>query len=215
MYTDIKKTLSMNNINKYYDKISIFKTFKPKLEYDENNIYRIQYEPHKYEPYDPDKIYNLNSKNYVCIKPQLDGDYMNSEYMHDDQIDDLDKIFIQGKHDFEYLELYGLHDYSKYKGPLKLTPHPFIQKYEHNPGLFKPTLIDVINLLNTKITLEDLEYIERIYITTIPYPSNIISQCYDLNTKKHQALTKVYMVKTNKKRKIVDTSDENDSNDDE
>ncbi len=73
-------------------------------------------------------------------------------------------------------------------------------------GFFRPNIFEVITLLNTKITTEDLKTIERIYVTTEPHPSSKIYECFDPKKNKHRAKTTCYVITSHdqkfKKRKI-------------
>ena len=98
-----------------------------------------------------------------------------------DNLDELDKKFIETKTADKKLELYGLHTYGGYH------------------GFFRPDIYEAIGLLNDYITVDDLESIEKIYLTTEPHPNDNINNCFDYKKDRHRAKTVCYLFyKTNK-----------------
>jgi hypothetical protein len=103
----------------------------------------------------------------LCVKPEF-SDIANMGYLwSSEEAGSLPT-------DFEELQsgtIYGLHTYGGY------------------PVFFRPDLSEVICLLSTVISENTLESIETIYVTTIAHPAPDVSQCYDNNTDRHQAVT--------------------------
>jgi hypothetical protein len=110
-------------------------------------------------------------------------------------VDEIDSQFIKEKgQSFEKLDLYGLHTYGGYH------------------GFFRPDLKEVIHLLNEKISLTDLEDIDRIYVTTEPHPTDSIYDNLDREQDMHRAKTCAFIVRKKEtqlkglKRKITELS---------
>lgn len=63
-------------------------------------------------------------------------------------------------------------------------------------GFFRPDLDEVLRLffLHPELQRLDLNTVDRIYVTTNPYPSPDISHCYDKNEDRHKAKTRFAVV---------------------
>jgi hypothetical protein len=189
-YLDIKPFLSKEELNLYFDKIKPCKIHEVYVLI-ANGLYSVEKEPNKYTrmTYEEFKIYQQETKNqnkpniYIGKKTDINS-YM-YDFETEENLDEQDKKFLVNK-DLKPETLFGLHNYGGYY------------------GFFRPSLTEVIHMLNTKISVKDLEKIERIYVTTEAYPSDKIYECYDNVEDKHQAITSYFVVyKETKKRKEV------------
>jgi hypothetical protein len=167
-YLNLKHFLSHDDLMKYFDKIEIFREFNAGEEKEYDGYGKVTVTK-KGEP----KIMIGERKNL-----NLSDAYMwHFKKIEDDKLDEIDKKFIADQSSGEKIELYGLHTYGGYW------------------GFFRPDLTEVIHMLNTKISLDELNNIDRIYVSTIPYPSDNIYDCFDNKADKHRALTTCYIYK--------------------
>lgn len=95
------------------------------------------------------------------------------------ELDELDNKFLKTNVDAEGWikeEYYGLHPYEGYY------------------GIFRPKLLEIMTLISSKWSKEQIEKeVERIYVTTEPHPSG--RECYDVKADRHRAKTTIYIVK--------------------
>lgn len=154
--------------------------------------------------YDKLRAYKLFYKNNpstdkplirLCQKAEIAGvGYLFSvEELDEKELDKIDKQFKSLEGYGKKLELYGFHTYGGYY------------------GFFRPDFTEVIHLLNTVVSLRDLDNIDRIYVTTEPHPSGDVRECYDYKKDKHKACTTCYVYyKAQRKRKLGDTDQNHD-----
>jgi hypothetical protein len=187
-YVNINKNLDSESLKKYYDKIKLYKLFYPSVLYCGGRC-SLEYELGKYEYFDSDdelEKYKMQrslklSTFYVGKTPPFeDIKYSHMYYFeHEDdlKLDELDREFtLENK--FTKHELFGLFSVPGYH------------------GFFRPSYVEAINLISTKISLDDLEGIERIYLTTEPHPSDKAYECYNNKIDKFKTLTTIYVVKS-------------------
>jgi hypothetical protein len=89
----------------------------------------------------------------------------------------------------------------------KFVKHEFfgLHTYGGYYGFFRPDLSEVIHLINQVISVDDLDQIERMYVTTEPHPDDNARKCYDAKQDRHRAKTTCYVYKKkvlNKKTKV-------------
>lgn len=134
----------------------------------------------------PFKI-DSNKKRYLVPKSNLYNAYLwTDKPISDDDLTDLDKKFIADPDSLpnsEKLVIYGYHDHNGYH------------------GFFKPDLNEVIHFLNTKIQVEDLDNIDKIYVTTDTHPTGHPFLCYNDKLDKHRGMTTFYICRNNSSRK--------------
>ena len=202
------KPLSWPDAQKYYDKIKIFKHFKASMSviYFDDPAITIHHDLGKYknmnkkeyEEYIKTEEYKLE-KDFECYyvgkKGALSKDYgyvygFNKE--SDDNLDEIDKKFVETKTADKKIELYGLHEYGGYY------------------GFFRPDFYEAIGLLSDKLSIDELEEVDRMYITTEPHPSGDIGECFDSAKDKHRGKTTCYIFyhdfneRSNKRLKTTD-----------
>lgn len=187
-FLDVKQFLKPEELSEYYDKIKPFKEFCPSAFIVGNN-YSVEYELHKYIKMSSDEYKkfkeNIDKKNkiYIGKKGNLKDGYMYGFEEKDvNSLDEIDKKFLESQSEFDKINLYGYHTYGGYY------------------GFFRPDLTEVIHMLNTKISLTELNDIERIYVTTEAYPTYEINDCYDRVKDKHKGLTTYYIIKKSQKK---------------
>lgn len=198
-YLNLPQTMISDDLNKYFNKIVVFKNFY------QNFLcvfgeYSFEYEYGKRKECDYDEYKDIMSNSIkkhptkiIGVRQNLTDGYMyDFKQMCKDKLDDTDIKFIDDKlSDAIRIDLFGLHTYGGYY------------------GFFRPDLTEVIHMLNTKISPEELGTIEKIYVTTEPYPDSKFTNCYDSVTDKHKGKTICYIVKcASDKRKISNDSDD-------
>jgi len=185
--------ISEADANKYYNKIKIFKHFKAAM----TVIYF--YNPNISIEYDLGKYKNMNGEEYEeyikteqyekehdfeCFyvgkikKDTLSKNYCymyNFEKEDETDLDEIDKRFVEHRTADKKIELYGLHTYGGYR------------------GFFCPDFYEVIGLLSEEITADDLNSVERLYVTTEPHPSDNIYECFDYKKDMHRGKTICYV----------------------
>jgi hypothetical protein len=188
--------LSRDDAFKYYDKIKIFKHFTTSITviYFEDPIITIEYDLNKYKHMNK-KEYDEYLKTeqykqersfecfYIGNKGPLskyDG-YMSEFKETNDNLDELDRKFLETKISDKKIELYGLHTYGGYY------------------VFFRPDFYEVIGLLSDELSLDELESVERIYITTEPHPNDDIAHCFDARKHKHRGKTTCHIFYNDKR----------------
>jgi len=192
IYQDPKHFLLIDQMHEYHDKIRIFKYFEPTV-FISGNSYSVEYELNNYKTMSETEykeyLSQLNNKKTVYIgtkSPCTNTKSYMYNFKEEDtkNLDSLDKEFIEKQEG--RMELYGLHTYGGYY------------------GFFRPDFYETIHLLNTKISLDELKDIKRIYLTTSPHPNDNIGFCYDSKKDKHRAKTTCYIYysdgQTNRKK---------------
>ncbi|AYV78642.1 MAG: hypothetical protein Edafosvirus21_21 [Edafosvirus sp.] len=178
--------LSDDEISKYYNKLKIYKWFKPTI-YNIDGDISIEHESGKYKK-ETDEDYNIikkKAKPHINLYEKVSLDQIQTQaYLWElkelQNKDEIDESFVQSggtSVTFEKIELYGLHRYGGYR------------------IFFRPDLNEVIHLMSSKISLNELDDIDRIYVTTKPFPSDNGNECYDNGFDKHKAITTCYLVR--------------------
>jgi len=135
--------------------------------------------------------YRINHNDTVSICPKTNN--LNDGYLFnsgtDNEISESDKKFVNKENtDATKIVLFGYHTYGGYR------------------GFFRPDFTEIIHMLNTEISLNELNNIDKIYVTTEPHPLDNL--CYSNTLDKHRARTTYYVYKKhdmiNRKRKAVD-----------
>jgi len=154
--------LSKEDLQKYYDKLRVYKTKQNNLENKKRKINNTTV-----NLYEKVAFNQISTYAYLWDQTPLKN------------LDQTDELFISSIDEllFEEIDLYGLHAYGGYR------------------LFFRPDLNEVIHMINTKISLEDLNDIDRIYVTTKPYPSDDGNDCYDYTTDKHKAVTTCHIIR--------------------
>lgn len=119
-----------------------------------------------------------DEKPYVCEKQtKLDVAYQWG-LPEKKELDKIDEDFISQETStkFTKLQMYGYHTYGG-----------------HNI-FFRPDLIEVIHLINEQIPFDKLDTIERIYVSTVPHPSDDVYDCFDYVKNMHKGLTTCYVL---------------------
>lgn len=179
-YLDNK--LDNETINKYYQKIRIYKNFYPRYLCIVGKV-SYEYELHKWiDENDPKYLSHKNAKERIYIgkkialqKIKIEGYLYGFEELDKSEQIDLDLTFNTDP-TTEIKKIYALHDYGGYY------------------GFFRPDLNEVIHLLALQIPVTDLDKYEHIYVTTEAHPSDKISEAYDNEKDKHRACTTVCLV---------------------
>lgn len=184
IYLDPERYLSKEDIHKYYDKIKVFKSFVQKVLCIGNSM-SLEYELYKWRDINEEEYQKWNSDSsrnskYFYVgkqSPCTDQEsYMYSFKQEDpDNLDELDKKFIETQTSDKKIEFYGLHTYGGCY------------------AFFRPDFLEVIHMLNTVLPITELESIKRIYITTEPHPNDINDFCFDYSKDKHRAKTTCYI----------------------
>lgn len=81
-------------------------------------------------------------------------------------------------------------------GGIQRKQHIVIGHFQvpHNKYLFEPSLRDVIHLVHSVIPIDELQIIDRIYVTTTPYPKSSVNDCYVASSNKHIGKTVIDVV---------------------
>lgn len=196
-YLNLPLKLSQEDLQKYNDKLRIYKNFYRTVTIIGNRVvYDYAFDKFKIMTVDeynelvskenkPDKAVKiLGNKN----KNLNDGYLYGMEEKKEDDCDEVDKKFVDDKlNNIKKLVLYGLH-----------TTGPYY-------GFFRPDLTEVIHMLSTELSVKDLDQIDRIYVTTEAHPDLKFSNCYDYKTNKHKGQTTFYILYKNKRK--LDNSD--------
>lgn len=127
------------------------------------------------------KINKIEPTRFLFAKPsKLNVAYMweaDETRIQDKDLDAIDRVFLK---EFDQAEgivchkLFGYHTYGGYYGN------------------FRPDLNEVIHLIAAVVP--DPDKVDRIYVSTQPYPSDIGSACYDSSVDMHRALTMAHCV---------------------
>ncbi len=170
-------SLSTEDVGKYYDKIQIYQDFEPYA--DDFGLPKVIWNssPDHHEVMTYENFRNMTkngsfpTQRYIGQKPMLTH---TQGYMYQWKSKTTDELDLWDHKILATIEpeqtLYGLHKCS-------------------NGLFFKPDIVEIIHLLHTQINLKDLDQIERVYVTTTPYPSNKTYECYDRVLDRHRAKT--------------------------
>ncbi len=186
-HIDALSSLSSDELKKYYDKIKPFRIWVPQWLSVGGNM-SVEISPGEWKKfgsnYDEYKEFfetlNHDEKFYLVQKIPFDciGDsYLYNNWRIIDEFDEEDQIFVQNRERYQLLQLFGLHTYGGYH------------------GFFRPDLKEVIHLIHKQIPIQELEMIDRIYVTTQMHPSEKIYECYDSKADRHRACTTCYILK--------------------
>ena len=145
-------------------------------------------------------IHSANTVPYLVKKtaPSGVGYLYSANDLPEAEHDSKDKEFLTNYKTMEKRTFYGLHTYGGYH------------------GFFRPDLDEVMTLIGLDLN-QDLDRIDRIYVTTDMHPSEKVGECYDSVLDRHKAVTTVYVVfneETEKKeiefknkRRVVENGD--------
>lgn len=182
-YQDIAKHLSQEDLEKYHAKLRYFKIFTPKY-LALGNSWQVQYDLGKFSEemsHDEFETYwealDKKERIYIGQKGACSGriGYM-YDFKEDSCFDEMDKIFLERRSADQKWTFYALHTHGGYW------------------GFFRPDIVEAIHLLHQRVSLADLESIERIYITTQAHPALDIDLCFDRQKDKHRAKTTCYVI---------------------
>ncbi len=177
-YKDPPKNMPQEEVQKYADKIEIFKVFEPSI-LRIANTKDIEISPGVWEKHDKDKKYDLTEKIVFGQKNSLTDGYLYSMVtLPADKETEDHKLFRKEFEDknmksFKKIEIFGLHTYGGYW------------------AFFRPDLTEVIHLLKDSI---DISSVRKMFVTTEPHPSSNIGECFDTKKDKHKALTTCYVL---------------------
>ena len=212
LYLKLETTMNTDDRQKYYEKLRVYQVFYPMITRIGDTVI-VEYEPNKrqtmtneeYIEYRKDNLAKL-SKSTVRMIVKIND--FKQGYLYsakDDTIkDEIDDNFINNYENYnkmnndskvKKMEFYGLHTYGGYR------------------LFFRPDLNEVINLLSTKVSIKELNNVQRIYVTTEPHPSDNINDCYDSETDTHKAITTCFIYYNDNKDK--DNDNDNDNKDDD
>jgi hypothetical protein len=188
-FEHIEKNLPDETLKRYWEKMRAYKSFHPMF-MSIGEVLLVEYEPNKTVSHEEFKQMGIKPEEKLYLNAKNVGfDGINQNYLYDFEVkpeadfDEVDKGFINNDAQFnaEYTtekhEFYGLHTYGGFR------------------GFFRPDLNEVINLISRTIEEGELDNIERIYVTTEPYPSNNINECFDSKADRHRAKTTIYVIK--------------------
>jgi hypothetical protein len=206
IYQDPRHDLSQEDIQKYHEKIKPFAQYSPNNLFIKVLLQQLSCNDHWFVEYL--KTSNSASRNIICHKCpytnnidhkcqcNYDNRYTSygcySKYEPIEKLDVLDKKFIESEDTADLkIELYSLH------------------KHWPNKNMWNHDLDESINILSTKIHINDLESVERIYVTIEPHPANDVFECYDFKNNMYKGKTTYYIYNhkfdenETKKRKIT------------
>ncbi len=179
------KNMSDDWIKMYYNKLKIFKCFKPsnKITWKGQSECDVQSEYGIYKTMTDDESDKCDNQTFLVGKKSpctSEQSYMYS-FKCDVNLDELDKKFVETQNADKIIDLFGYHTYGDYY------------------GFFRPDIVEVIHMLHCKIPPKDLDQIERIYVTTEPYPKSDFEKCFDAKKDMHRGKTSCYIYYKTKK----------------